>query len=185
MSNNDLTSEDNLKFQFTKSGTQYGYKNSSGTFIPFKNPTGTRSITTNGTYDVTNYASASVNVSTSLSETTLWTNSSPTSTFNAQDVTLNQSLRNFTYLKFITIPYGNTQITTEQSIIIPVNEFVNTSSSTNTFTSPIGMYHWNTYYARGAQMVSNTSIHFMACNQVAGTGQNNSNIIPQKIIGMK
>lgn len=59
-----LTAGDGLQFQFSKQGTNYGYINSSGTFVPFKNPTGTKSITSNGTYNVTDYASASVIIPT-------------------------------------------------------------------------------------------------------------------------
>lgn len=57
-----LTAEDDLEFQFSKSGSKYGYKDANGNFVPFKNPTGTKSITANGTYDVTDYASVSINV---------------------------------------------------------------------------------------------------------------------------
>ena len=36
MYNNDLTASDDLKFKFTKSGTKYGYEDTNGNFIPFK-----------------------------------------------------------------------------------------------------------------------------------------------------
>jgi len=51
----------NKKFQFAYSGGKYGYT-IDGTFYPFKNPVGTRSITANGTYNIADYASVNVNV---------------------------------------------------------------------------------------------------------------------------
>jgi hypothetical protein len=58
-----LIAEDNLEFKFSKQGSNYGYLNASGNFVPFKNPTGSKSITANGIYNIADYASAIVNVS--------------------------------------------------------------------------------------------------------------------------
>lgn len=61
----DLTASDDLKFKFTKSGTSYGYLDVNGNFVPFKSPTGNKSITidtvgTTSDIDVSDYATVSV-----------------------------------------------------------------------------------------------------------------------------
>lgn len=177
-----LTASDNLLFEFTKSGTQYGYKNANGTFVPFKNPTGTRSITANGTYDVTNYASASVSVPNNpyVSETTLWTNSSPTSSMGNNEIT-SINIDNYDYVK-ITFRFSASN-SDENSYIIKVSEFKNKSSNNQyaygvgTFVGGEGARSRRYYYVSGG------GVGFTAGTSISS--QNNNVFIPQKIVGLK
>ena len=43
--NTDLTASDNLKFQFTKSGNDYGYKDTNGNFHPFNRVQASKTVT--------------------------------------------------------------------------------------------------------------------------------------------
>lgn len=59
---NQLKANDGLKFQFAENNGEHGYLDAQGTFHPFKHPVGVRRITTNGLFDVTDYARVDVNV---------------------------------------------------------------------------------------------------------------------------
>lgn len=62
-------------------------------------PSGTENIIANGTYEISEKASVNVNVTAvAIAKTSLWTNSDSTSEFDSQDITLSQSLANYTHI---------------------------------------------------------------------------------------
>lgn len=122
-----------------------------------------------------------------LTETVLWTNSNPTSSFAAQTVTLNQSITTdkFDYIK-ITIRIS-TSVATEQSYIFPTNEFLDFAdgSTQNIRRGYIGTRP-NGNDLRIIFSVSNTQVNFTAPLRAGSTtSSSNSIIIPLKIIGLK
>lgn len=123
-----------------------------------------------------------------LTETTLWTNSSPTANFAAQDVTLSQSMRNFDYLK-VTYKLEKTSSDVLGCAIKPVSEIVNTVTQVSTgdhFGISIG------YSGSGARLrlllyKSDTTLNITTNLAVASssTADRNNQLIPMQIIGIK
>ena len=122
-----------------------------------------------------------------LTETVLWTNSSPTSSFSAQKVTLNDNISNYTYIKIISKML--TSRSEEETFIFPV-DFIKTCTSGGSDGSPkpklvVGGAQTSINNARQAYYASDTSIYFMANYRLNQSGSNNTWHVPIQIIGMK
>lgn len=121
-----------------------------------------------------------------LEETVLWTNSSPTSSFAAQDVTLSQSYKTFDYIK-VTARMSTTSAV-ETSVIIPLNDF-DLYYPTQKASGGINVHRTASDSAsrtRAFGPVGETTIHFFTAFSVATSGaQENGSIIPVKISGLK
>ena len=86
----------------------------------------------------------------------LWSNSNPTSLFNAQYVNLNDSISNYDYIGVYYIP--QTGLSNGCTVLIPVSDFINlTTSNQNRFT--LGSL-LNVLYVREIKYSSDTSIYF-------------------------
>lgn len=123
------------------------------------------------------------------SETTLWTNSSPTSSFSNQDISLNQSIDNFKYIAIYT--RASTSYSTETVSIFSVS-FVKTTDTTRGWEHPkmtVGCTPSTYgYCARYFGYVSNTSIRAYSIIRVVDDGsvsQPTTIHIPTKITGIK
>lgn len=114
-------------------------------------------------------------------ETVLWTNNSPTSSFSGQTITLSNSLDNYTYVK---IKYRiSTSVSTESSVIVPVSEFVRMTQTSNTFKIGTGSFDSSTY-VRTAYYDSATTIAFNNGYKLGSTSQANGMLIPVSVIGI-
>ncbi len=171
------------------------YANAEVTTSGLVKPTGTKTITENGTgIDVANYEFVDVNVSGggSLIETVLWENSAPSSSFNNQSIQLNESLLNYDYIR-VECNYSTTSTTINGSTIIPVSEFIGTyyDSTTSRFFFGLvgrGQNILTRCIANGSSSSEGNNIVFFSnCflyNSQTGQ-QQNSYVIPTKIIGLK
>ena len=118
-----------------------------------------------------------------FSETTLWTNSSPTSSFAAQDVTLSQSFTNFDYIK---INWRATKSnTTAASMIVPPSVLQNSSATANSNNVEFGTHTGSTVRARSIRYSSNTKLSISTAYNVNTSGNSTDYAIPTSIVGLK
>lgn len=118
-------------------------------------------------------------------ETTLWTNPSPTGTFSPQTITLSQSIRNFDFIK---IKYLMSRAKTPLvygTLLMPVDEFVTTADVDGALMIGITGRGGNFPLTRPTIYASDTSIQFLAANRVGGNSTSTDVDIPQEIIGVK
>ena len=121
-------------------------------------------------------------------ETSLWTNQSPSSDFAGQEVTLSDSIENYKYIK-INYAYATSYNTGKcnTSIVVSVDDFKNMTYSTNDRHN-IGALsvqnQSNTAYNRILFYVSNTAVRFGTCYQQGTNTASNANSIPLEILGL-
>lgn len=152
---------------------------------------GTKTITENGTgIDVANYEYVDVNVpgGGSLEETLLWENSTPSSSYGENTITLSDSVQNYDYLRFeFTRGTTNPEIF---SVIYTVDELDNTAQNANgeKLSSPTIYVSGTGNYTRILSKLSDTSILFSHCKKY-GTGidtvNSDTTLMPYKVFGLK
>lgn len=125
-----------------------------------------------------------------LSETILWTNPSPTSSFAAQDVTLSQPITDFTYIKIVC--RFSTSNSTEMAALFSPSDFGVQGTYPNknpsvTMTVSSGAGGTVTRYCAKASSDDNSTIHFFSgSTTTTGSGSTkNGNTIPVAIYGLK
>lgn len=115
------------------------------------------------------------------SSTTLWSNSSPSSNFVSQVVSLSQSMSNFNYLKIVW-QYATTS-SDEGNMIVSVADFKNMGLTTATSELALGGRGSSYTQVRGLFYESDTSIRFTGAAN--GTTASNNLCIPLYIYGLK
>ena len=123
-----------------------------------------------------------------MSETTLWTNSNTSASFGATDVTLSESIQNYTYIK-INVAFGNAaagQLDNTWSNFMPVTDFVKATESGSigrpcfTVTE---VTQANALRRRNVLYKSDTTVGFAQCYE--GSTAKNQQLIPLSIVGCK
>lgn len=118
-------------------------------------------------------------------ETSLWTNPSPSSSFSAQDVTLSESMDNFKYLAF-KFGYSTTAQTGDCCgvEIVEVSEFKKASyPSSNSRVLYVLGGSASVSFTRNVMYTSGT-VRFGGAYQISTTTNNNAYCIPLEILGL-
>lgn len=225
----NLTAEDDLQFQFSKSGTNYGYKDANDNFVPFKRVQASKTVSPStspqtvipdsgydGLAQVTVNAISATSVSPSSSgtyfssglknmtssgyayssrpssgynygwdsATTLWTNPSPSSNFSGQNITLNQGISNFNFIRIYWRVKAS--VSTEKSIIVSASDFPSFDASNNVNALLIGIRgNSGANSGRAIRYISDTSLGISAAYALNQANSGTDSSIPTKIIGLK
>lgn len=114
-------------------------------------------------------------------ETSLWTNSAPTSAFAAQDVTLIDNVDKFKYIKVsYRVSTSNSEVS---SAIILVADLKNTDAFSRSGLT-YGSISGNGYKVRDYYYVDNVTIGFTAGYQINAAATDNNSCIPTEILGL-
>ena len=115
-------------------------------------------------------------------ETTLWTNSSPTSSFATQTVTLSNGISNYSYIKIV---YRASNTVEEESYLYVPQAKMISSTETNDYNI-VGLCNYGTSYRyiRFAFYASDTSIKFSDCGRWKNNANGNTICVPISIIGV-
>jgi hypothetical protein len=121
-----------------------------------------------------------------MSETVLWTNPSPGSSFSVQNVALSQSFRDFKYVKI----YSKNSVTSSTSagIAVEPTDIVNsTVAAYNRLVMLIGAVDSNgsAIYCRRLVYVNDTTLNIGDAGALNRSAVNNNYSIPIKIVGLK
>ena len=113
----------------------------------------------------------------------LWENSSPTTAFADQVVTLSDSIKNYDEIK-VEYAYA-TNNSAKQSEYISVSDLLLTANADGKYSFSIGCTTYSYWYVRVIYYTSDTELHISTCCRVSGNSNDNTTIIPLKIIGIK
>ena len=119
-----------------------------------------------------------------LTETVLWSNSSPSSSFIGQTVTLSDDLLSYDYVK---VKFRKIKSESdEKSVMMSVTEYLSMSNAANSFCGMgLCIYISNTYYTRRTLSPDSTHVLFNNANRIDASGTIHDYLIPTAIIGMK
>ena len=157
----------------------------SGTYVQPNLPSGTKEIEITGsgtiTVDVYDYANAKITTTAypGFDETTLWTNSSPTSSMSATTITLSQNYTNFDYIKVYAKAKNNENVI--NTTIFDTSEVTDHAVYFGSKGSSNGRVRFMT--ASSGTSLSVSSSYIITSSQSSSTESAYS--IPTKITGLK
>lgn len=121
-----------------------------------------------------------------LSETALWTNPSPTAAFVNQEITLNDDISNYQYVKVQCVANASTGAT-KYSTIISVDDFILSQEHAALFaiSTRLATSSGDALYHRYVRSTSNTKVRFGQAYKQSSSTASNGYAVPLKISGLK